>query len=282
MRLILALVTECEARTRIRSSLHGKASVEFCGERAELLPRVENQPTSIVITELWDTTGAPTAAAVQRLRCHFPALPVLAYCTLRPETSRELLAMAHAGVNGFVLRGVDDIGDALRAALTAADDDCLELVMSRELGTLSADNLRPLVAHCLSQARCKHTVASVAAAMGVSRRTLVNRFTHAGLPPPRTIIAWCRLLLAARLLEDPARSVESVALALEFGSGAALANMLRRYTGLPPRELRRHGGVRCLLAVLRKKLGSLAYRSDGRAAEALGSESVLILRRRGP
>jgi AraC-like DNA-binding protein len=256
MHLILALVTDCEARLRIRSALHGEAAVEFCDERAALLVQVANQPTSVVITELWDAAGAPMATAVERLRTRFPALPMLAYCVLRPETSRELLAMARAGVNGLVLRGIDDVGDALCAALAAADDDCLEVVMTRELGTLSAANLRSVVAQCLTQPRSRHTVASVAAAMGVNRRTLVNRFTHAGLPTPSEVIGWCRLLLAARLLEDPERSVESVGLALKFGSGAALANMLRRYTGLLPTELRRRGGVDCLLEALRRELES--------------------------
>ena len=254
MRSVVALVTGHEARARIRSSLVGHAAVEFCGVRAELLRRVASHPTAVVITELWDDTGASTAVAVEQLRMKFPAIPVLAYCVLRHATSRELLAMAHAGVNGFVLRGFDDVGRALRMALANADDDCLEQVMGHELGNLLAADVRPVVAHCLSHARTSHTVSGVAAGLGVHRRTLVNRLAQAGLPSPSAVISWCRLLLAARLLEDPGRSVESVALALDFGSGTALRSMLRRYTGLQPKAVRRGGGAECVLRALRHQL----------------------------
>ena len=46
--------------------------------------------------------------------------------------------------------------------------------------------------------------------------TLVDRLATAGLPTPSAMIAWCRLTLAAQMLEDPARSVEQIALLLDF------------------------------------------------------------------
>jgi AraC-like DNA-binding protein len=254
MPLVVALVSDREACARIRSSLHGNASVDFCRGRAELVRRVASLPTGVVITELWDASGAPTAIVVEHLRARFPAIPVVAYCTLCHTTSRELLAMARAGVNGFVLRGIDDVGDALRVALAAADDNCFELAMSRELATVLAADVQPVVAHCLSHARCAYTVTAAAAALGVSRRTLFNRLANAGLPSPSAVISWCRLLLAARLLEDPERSVESIALALEFGSAAALRGMLRRYTGVLPNDVRRRGGAAYVLESLRCEL----------------------------
>lgn len=235
----------------MRSSINEGWIVEYCAESSQLVARVINDSVSLVITELWDITGIATSGAVAQIRQRFPSLSVVAYCVLRPETSGELLSMARAGVNGFILRGVDDLGGKLRAALAAAEEDSLELVLSRELGALSSADLRSIVGVSLSQARCDRSVGAVAKTLGVSRRTLANRVAQAGWPPPRAIIGWCRLLLAARMLEDPKRSVESVGLSLQFGSGAALANMLRRYTGLPPRELRKHGAVSALLAALR-------------------------------
>jgi transcriptional regulator GlxA family with amidase domain len=74
------------------------------------------------------------------------------------------------------------------------------------------------------------------------------------------MIQWCRLLIAARMLEDPGRAVEHVALLLDFPSGASLRNMLKRYTGLRPLEIRENGGMRCVLHILRQTLSPLARR----------------------
>jgi transcriptional regulator GlxA family with amidase domain len=56
------------------------------------------------------------------------------------------------------------------------------------------------------------------------------------------------------MLEDPARSVEQIALLLDFSSAASLRNMLKRYTGLSPREVRENGGLRCVLHAFRQTL----------------------------
>jgi transcriptional regulator GlxA family with amidase domain len=98
------------------------------------------------------------------------------------------------------------------------------------------------------------TVADAAAALGVHRKTLVDRLATAQLPTPSAMIAWCRLTLAAQMLEDPARSVEQIALLLDFSSAASLRNMLKRYTGLSPREVRENGGLRCVLHAFRQTL----------------------------
>jgi AraC-like DNA-binding protein len=44
------------------------------------------------------------------------------------------------------------------------------------------------------------------------------------------------VLVAIELLRDRRRSVEEVALELQFSSSAHLHNTMRRYTGLRPRE----------------------------------------------
>ena len=53
----------------------------------------------------------------------------------------------------------------------------------------------------------------------------------------------------------PIYTLEQAALRLEFPSGTALRNMLMRYTGLKPRELRENGGVHCVMHLFRRELG---------------------------
>jgi transcriptional regulator GlxA family with amidase domain len=104
-------------------------------------------------------------------------------------------------------------------------------------------------------------VRGAADALGLDRRTLVRRLERAGLPPPRRIAGWCRVIVAARLLDDPIYTLEQAALRLDFPSGTALRNMLIRYTGLAPREIRENGGVRCVLHLFKRELGELVSAS---------------------
>jgi len=64
--------------------------------------------------------------------------------------------------------------------------------------------------------------------------------------------------MAARLLEDPGRTIEQVALKLDFASGTALRNMFKRYTGLRTTEVRENGGARCLLHAFKRELASVS------------------------
>jgi AraC-like DNA-binding protein len=83
-----------------------------------------------------------------------------------------------------------------------------------------------------------HSVDHVARALALNRKTLANHCRAAGFPPPGAVIAWCLILLTTALLASPGITVERVAMQLDFPSATALRNMLKRYTGLRPADLR--------------------------------------------
>ncbi|HJU64296.1 MAG TPA: helix-turn-helix domain-containing protein, partial [Gemmatimonadaceae bacterium] len=83
------------------------------------------------------------------------------------------------------------------------------------------------------------------------RKTLVNRARQVGLAEPSRLLGWCRLLAAAPLLADPFRSVEQVALESGFTSATAFRNMLKRYSGLIPSDLRDPEGTTRLVELAR-------------------------------
>ena len=112
------------------------------------------------------------------------------------------------------------------------------------------------VSYCLTRAHAPISVAAAADALGLDRRTLVRRLERAGLPQPRRIAGWCRVIAAVRLLDEPIYTLEQAALRLDFPSGTALRNMLVRYTGLRPREIRENGGIRCVLHLFKRELGA--------------------------
>ena len=82
------------------------------------------------------------------------------------------------------------------------------------------------------------TVASIAAAVGVSRAAFARRFTElVGVPPMAYLTEW-RLALAADLLREPSATLTSVAREVGYGSPFALSAAFKRIRGVNPSEYR--------------------------------------------
>ena len=82
------------------------------------------------------------------------------------------------------------------------------------------------------------TVATLAAAAGVSRATLARRFTELVGEPPMAFLTGWRLALAADLLRDPDTTVGAVARQVGYGSPFALSTAFKRARGVSPRDHR--------------------------------------------
>jgi AraC-like DNA-binding protein len=82
------------------------------------------------------------------------------------------------------------------------------------------------------------TVASLAAAVGVSRASLARRFHDLVDEPPMTFLARWRLALAADLLLEPGTSVGSVARQVGYGSPFTFSTAFKRQYGISPKAHR--------------------------------------------
>jgi AraC-like DNA-binding protein len=252
--IVGALVWEQTARARLTEALRGEAAIRYCDLVGELLTLVEHGLAGIAIVDMRDRDGNSTLAAVRRIRDGYSSVPVVLYCALNPDTSRDVLEFARAGVNDLVLRGVDDLRVTLRGAVQNALDHSSARSITAEIEPLVPNNVLPILRYSLENGRRNLSVEELADALAVHRKTLVDRLNAAGFPSPSSVISWCRLLVAARLLDDPGRSVEQVALLLDFPSGTSLRNMMKRYTGLASTEVRENGGVRCVLHAFKRDL----------------------------
>jgi transcriptional regulator GlxA family with amidase domain len=99
-----------------------------------------------------------------------------------------------------------------------------------------------LLAHCLHHTAKNLSVEQLARMLGVHKRALQYRESRAGLPSPRRIMAWCRALHAAELLERTGLSRSMIAAATGYCSADAMRKSLHRL-GLAGRLLRRKGGL---------------------------------------
>ena len=256
--IVAALVKDPVSRARLTDALRGEATVRNCEHLSEILALVEQGLATIVVLDHRDYDGNAALPAVRRLRDEFPSVPVVMYLPMAAVAAGAVMDYARAGVSQLVFQGMDDFKTSLRSAVDAALDQVSAGALASDLEPLIPSTIVPFLRYCLEHARRNITVEEVAAAMGVHRKTLVDRLKAARLPSPRAMIGWSRLLMAARLLDDPGRTIEQVALKLDFPSGTALRNMFKRYTGLRTTEVRENGGVRCLLHAFKRELAAVS------------------------
>lgn len=260
---VCALLVDADARLRLRAALRpsAKASdpvlsvdVVFADTVAEMRAVVATRAHALAVVEARDRDGTSTEELIRSMRHGYPRLPILGIAPVGHDTSSAVLTLARAGVHELVLRGIDDVGIALRAALASAGRRAAAGRIEEALAPHVPEMLRPVVRLALEHSTGPITVPALARSLGIHRRTLVNWFHTAALPAPREFLAWCRLLLAATLLEDLGRPVEHIALELQYPSANAYRNTLRRYASLSPLELRERGGLPCLVAVFERRL----------------------------
>jgi AraC-like DNA-binding protein len=96
----------------------------------------------------------------------------------------------------------------------------------------------PALRLMVDQPGVRWSVEELAAAAHVSRAAFARRFTTLVGEPPLTFLTRWRLALAADLLADHARTLESVARAVGYGTPFALSTAFKREYGVSPRDFR--------------------------------------------
>lgn len=250
--IVAALIKAPEDWSQLRHDLSGVAEVEVCDCLESLRSIVRRKAVALVVLEPTDTLDRSTQSAVIEMRREHPTLPIVAYCDFAPADMHLLVPLARAGIDDVVLRGFDDLPTVVRR-LTSGQDDASGQAAARSLADLAElvpRTIYPMLEWCLQNPSAEGRVERVAQAIGVGRRTLVNRCRSASLPGPSELLTWSRLLAAAHLLEDAARSVEQVAHLLRFPSAAAFRATCKRYTGRRPLDLRGEHGYDYVLELI--------------------------------
>lgn len=252
---VVALVRELEEQARLRGALRPRGGVLVpCASANDVLAELAAEPAIAVVVSAYGPDIEDGIALTRTLRARFPVLPILIYHDPRATTPRQLLQFFEAGAAEVVQRG-EDFRHAFTAILASAGHRVTARRMTEVLSPVLPPEARKLIEYILAEGDAPLSIEQAAAAVGIGRRTLEKRLSRLGYPAPETLIGWCRLLLAAQLLEDQGRSFDDVAIELEFPSGMALRSMLKRYTGVTGREARTGPGpVALVLQHLTQKL----------------------------
>lgn len=158
--------------------------------------------------------------------------------------------------------GVDDLLDCEAVISPALFEKRVHELLAARLraelrarfsSTLSRANLSLIDMAAGDPAGAPRTVAAVSRAMSLSRRALAMRARRNCCIPPGHLLGWCRALVATQRL-DRNYTVRQTAIAMRFRSASALRNHLKRYTGLPPTELIRRGGLGYVVALFEQAI----------------------------
>lgn len=245
---LVSLIGNAVARARVAAMLReltGSSCV--CLTADEVRARLHAGSIQVLILEAHDRDGRPTAPLVAEIRRDFPSVSIIAYWEPGRTPSSAVVPLMHAGAHQLITHPYDDAQCAFQTALLDAERRTVADHVLAALADVVPPVARPLIDLYLRGADGPMPVTEAARQLGVHRKTLRNRMEAAGLPAPADLRAWCRLFMAGRLLDEPGRTVESVALQLEFTTGSALRNLIKRRTGLAPYMLREAGGLQYLI-----------------------------------
>lgn len=226
------MLAELEDRFQLRR-------VESWGEVLALAPY---SPTSAVfLVDPYDAAGIYLAEDLRTLLAAYPSVTVvtaLALCPGRADAVRTLLGW---GVADVLALGVEDTPDGMRIRLLSVHARRLK----RRLGAALAPYLTA-VGHTLLLAAVEAAAdgggsVELARVLRSTPRTVASWCRREGVPNPRRLLAWVRLLLAAELLDEDGRTAAQVARACGYTTDGALRRALRNFLGRSATALRGEG-----------------------------------------
>ena len=217
-----------------------------------LLRVVRERPVTVALVDL-----AGLERVEDRLvefRTAFPYLG-LVLMARRHDDPVALFRLGRAGIRNLLLLSVDHLERDLPRTLAQADEEGTTSLVARRLSAYLPRRELRAVRHALDGIHERWTADDFASQLGVSRPHLSVRMKRIGLPSTGHLLTWARLLHAARWLEEPGRTGESVSRQLEYSSGAAFRRALREYTGATPTQVAERGGLDFVLARFIERCG---------------------------
>jgi len=230
------------AQARLSEAFRGFASllmIEATDELEEAL--LARSPVCATVIFLAPTHQAEALRAAERIHAAFPEHPVIGYVDPRTLNSRFILETGKANLADLVLRDIDDSRAVLLRVLQNAEQRSVATRVVDELCHGMPRHVRMTLQFIARHLRERLDVPSIAAGLGVSRRTLHHRLEQAGSPSASELVGWCRVAFIAHQLSTVNASMATIAGQLDEPSWRNLNYLLRRYVGVGAQQLRRPG-----------------------------------------
>lgn len=254
MGLVAALLSDPARQHRLRSAMRERHQLVVAAQWSEFLEVCASAPVTAAVIDLHDY-GHPTFDELRQFRLRHGSTALVLYIAVPPVPVADVFEAGRFGFDAIVVAGAGDDPPALQAVIERAMARGVGEMLRKALGDVSP-TARDAVLASVARAHERLSPEKLARLLGVRRRVLTERLAHAGLPAPQRLIAWGRLLVAARLLEDPDRKADAIAATLDFPSGSAFRNTCQRYLGATPQEIRACGGAEFVVGAFRRAITS--------------------------
>lgn len=195
-----------------------------------------------------------TLRELRDLLAALPSATVVAALEVTPARSGLLRELLAAGAADVLDLARERTPEAVSRRLGVVQGRTVHRLLGRAVPPGLPPRARGLVSLVAEVVATGGQTSELAAALGVTERTVSRWLDRAGLPPSRRLLAWLRLLLAAHLLDDPGRSVESVARACGYAGAPSLKFTVRAFFGTSPRGLRERGAFDTVSAAFGRAL----------------------------
>lgn len=244
-RPLLVLHEDRVLREKLRAVAEGqRLHLQLFGTWEELHDAVRTAPASaLVVVDPYEKQGKGEQLSVElsALLNRFPSLTVTVAIELRRGRVADVLKLGQWGIVQVIDLEEETTVFGVGQRLLAARGRPLRGLVERALPAYTSASARAILSAASAIVAEGGQGADLARAMHITPRTLSRWCRKAGLPPPKRLLAWMRILLAAEFLDDPGRGVSAVAHACGYAADSSLRLALRRFTGWNPTDLRKRG-----------------------------------------
>ncbi|MFN2399135.1 MAG: helix-turn-helix domain-containing protein [Gemmatimonadaceae bacterium] len=231
-------------QNQLKAAFRDRYTALHCADWDGLLRSCAGEAVTLAVIDLFAPDRINEGYdALRQLKRRFPSIAVVLYVSIPPAQPRDLFEAGRFGVDGLIIADKDDGPRQLLSIVEQAEARGVVECVRRAIGDVKP-TVRDATLIAVTRSHQRMSPDSLAKILGVRRKTLSERLSQAGYPTAQRLIAWGRMIVAARMLEDVERSADSIAMALDFPSGSAFRNTCQRYLQATPQEIRAKGGSR--------------------------------------
>jgi AraC-like DNA-binding protein len=241
MGVIATLLPGATHLQRLRAAIRDRHEIATCENWTQLAEACAEKPVRVVVVDFY-SQGRSRLEGLRKLKYRFPRLTIIGYVDFAVDRAHDLFEAGRSGLDALIIADIDDSTRGLLAVVGQAEARSLGAAVRRSLEAVDP-SVREAVLLAVTRAHERISPTQFADLLALHRRTLGKRLAAAGFPPPQRLITWGRIIVAAHMLEDPRRSANSVASALDFPSGSAFRNTCHRYLHATPENIRVRGGA---------------------------------------
>lgn len=216
--------------------------------------------------------GPDELAPLLRLLASHPAVPVIVYTSVSPAAMRVTVELARRGVHHVVFRGIDDAPGRFQALMQDLGDTNWRSALwpwVEERMTHVPASLERAVRELFQAPQRFTDVSDLAAASGLTRRTVERWLTRVGIASPKLLVVSARVERAHHIMRSSSADVATVAERVGYPSARLFARQVALATGEPPTAFRSAVTAEQLFARLTAAVAGEAATNARRPVRAL-------------